>query len=604
MKVEGEEALGQFYSKGPRPVNWKLLVGLPAVILAVVGIPFAFDFFRRTHQELYVINGLERAFEVSIDGGETLTVAPWGFVKTTASEGRNVAVLRPAEGDEEQIEFEIANSFGERWGGGKTFVLNPRGAATLYYREVVYSVTPMPDFEGSPRDMIFFGEEFMTFRELDYKFRDAPLEIQMEGAFTTRLELTTISAPPLTVLDYFPESTTPARMMDFMEHHLNLDPTNGGLLDIYGLWGAFEPSCSDRAHKFLSSRLGRRPMRTAWHTAYQDLCAWLDREEESARIYATMLEKDPENSTLLYLHGRMASLGSEAVDYFERALKADPENYFAYLGRGDNLMERGGFAAARKDYLEVLRLEPSLGPLMPQLSRARLALGEYEPMIENLRKARGAEPFDLLLHMQSLEALVKSGDEAGARRLQNEYAARVRREAPEDPDDLVLSGRLTLLTYLGDAGAVLREARNLKDAEIADAWALEAHQDTGNMAQAEELVEAETADGILALEMSIGWHLAGAEVKSRTWYELALQNLAAGGAGGARLAELLGQPAPAITEILDTRLDPFQGAVALVAVACRRPEIKKPFLDRAERLNFGLDAPHHFLKRAIAELRK
>lgn len=592
-----------------RRLNRKLALGLPAAVLAAAASLFGADRYLSSRQKLHVVNGLPRPVSVRIDGGAELSVGAGARRELRLSEGRHRALIRDSAG-EEAVDFAIRNTLGQRWGGRRAFVLNPRGAATLLWHRKAYvnqdRAGAVPPGAGESHQ-VHFGRAFLDFPEVDYVFRPAPAQISVDSSASLvhRTELTVLSVPPAEALGYFPESAGLAQVMDFIELHLGLDPADEALLGMYVLVACHEPGRVARCRRFLSAGLERRPVEVGWHRACQEVCALpgqLDDREISAR-YDRLLAAEPGNPALLYLRGRLAASGAEALGYYDRAIAADAKCAHAHLGRGMRLLSAADFAGAKRSLAEAARLDPQRLEFKLPLHSARLARGELQPLEAELAGLRRQERLKDYARALLLEVLLRKGDLAGAERLAQECAAEIARESPGDPGEAGLQFRLLLLGCRGDHRATLEVCRRMKDGEVRRQYVLQARLGLGEMAAAEKLLPGDGPDGRTGLLMSVGWKLAGDAARAELWFARARRALEQGGRDGRLMARLLAEPGPAAAELLDAGLDPEDKALLLVAAASRRPEDAGPLLDLAGRLNFRLAPPHHFLARAAAALR-
>ncbi len=660
MVRASEQALPQEERILPRRrFNYKPAAAIAAVLLAIVGLLAGIDWFLRSSQTLYVVNGLRQTVSVRIDGGAEIEVRPDAWVTTKIAEGSHRAELRAARGEVESVEFRVENDLTGRWTRYRTFVLNPWGAAALQLRRVIYCSKPLYSaniVRDSPSNYsVLFGGRFVGLGDVDYKFKPAPQEISMTAGSgqEVRSELTLLPGEPLDVMGRFPGNINASRLMDFAEVHREFNPTDDGLLAVYAALASAGEAGNERSHKFLARGLDRRPVEIEWHRMYQQRCMAPDHYDGMFERYEKMLAAEPESSALLYLRSRLAPGNRESIEYCERAIAADPGNPYAYFGRGYHLLSRGDFAGAKRDFDKALRLRPGRENFRRQLCQARLALGEYAGLTREYADLWRKTPTDPYLHQCYLELLVGGGNRPRAERaqrdhvthlmqaaakhnfaiiasgaaelmrridmtdvspeemeerfaeeMQKKFAAKVRAEE-EALGDQAISGRLLLLYFLGENEAVIERSRKLGDAGSRWGWAVAANLALGRREAVERLRAEEEGfqpSSNFALMMSAGWQRAGDAARAEEGYAKAVRAARDGPGGERHIAELLARDADA-AEIIDAGLEPAGKAVLLVAVAARRPELRGKLLDLAEKLNFGLFPPHNFIERAIGELR-
>ena len=98
-----------------------------------------------------------------------------------------------------------------------------------------------------------------------------------------------------------------------------------------------------------------------------------DRRRRS-RLFRRAVDREPKNGeALLYLAGAIASTGrpTDALPYFERALKAGPRSTMALNGLGLTRLavgDRAGAAAAFRESLRINPKQPDVGRTLADLN--------------------------------------------------------------------------------------------------------------------------------------------------------------------------------------------------------------------------------------------
>src|SRR5262249_13373104 len=85
------------------------------------------------------------------------------------------------------------------------------------------------------------------------------------------------------------------------------------------------------------------------------------RKDESQKIYAGILEKDPDNRYALEAMGylyRELNDSKMAAEYFNRLAKAYPDDHVAYLALGDLYTQTKQFQLADENYQKAYQLAP------------------------------------------------------------------------------------------------------------------------------------------------------------------------------------------------------------------------------------------------------
>jgi hypothetical protein len=219
-----------------------------------------------------------------------------------------------------------------------------------------------------------------------------------------------------------------------------------------------------------------------------------------------------------------------------------------------------------------------------------------------LLKSRQVFPLDFHTHEQSLQVAVAEGDPEKARRLHNEYAAKVR--AMQQPV-LALRSRIVLNYLLGnlngfrDACAELHQLLGTAE-EDTDRFAI--FLETGELERAEEVLESEgrLQTGKYALLLSFAWDERGDATKSAAWRERAVEAFQTAAEEEKRIARALQLGDTVRMEDIEDIVGPRDTmAVTLVALAEQSPALRRQLLAKAEKLNIVSRFPYQFLKRAI-----
>jgi len=156
-----------------------------------------------------------------------------------------------------------------------------------------------------------------------------------------------------------------------------------------------------------------------------------------------MLTESPDDPDVLFLIGTVQLVENDinsAREYFERALRADPE----HIGSAMNLArideQRGEFALAEKHYLSVLDIKPDNVVVMNSLARISVQQGDEEAQIEWLEKARQADSKELYARIALLDIYLAKEDVAESEKLISE----LERAHAENPALWLAKGRLLM----------------------------------------------------------------------------------------------------------------------------------------------------------------
>jgi len=599
-------------------VRW----GLPVVAVVALAAVILVNRHRAGNQTLYVVNGLKSPATVALDGGGAEAVGGLTWRALPCAEGRHRAAVRVGGAAEEAVEFEVRNGWFERFGRGGVFVLNLGGAAAVLHETAVYTPKDQPSVPGTAR--LFCGESFLEFRDADYVFEEFPRQITTEQ-HSGQIRKTRVGAhlaEPDAVLGAYLGKAPEEELLRFAELHLDRDVADAALvrdyLQVCAIFGKL-PRC----RAFLEKGLQRRPVSIEWHRAYQSVCEHTGKTAGLEARYEAMLAAEPGSSALLYLRGRIARRGAEALGLYERAMAADPQNPYPRFATAYQLVARGELAAARPPAAEACRLAPANEQMEPLFYGLRLGLGEHDALkAETLAKLKKT-PLDLDLELRLLEVCAAAGDLKAAADAHDAYAHRVfdkagvilpkgvrigspapyaamaraaRRSA--GAVEAVAASWLALLYLQGDFAKVLADSAALAKPEQKTRYAIQAHLELGQPGEAEKLLAGDQpADGDLCLLMSMAWRRAGDAAKAALWRERAVKKFASGRTDARLSAELLGKgEALELKAAEDLSLEAQEKAIVLAALAESCPAKRPELLALARKLNFSRWFPHRMLE--------
>jgi len=597
-----EETLGReetVLPHRPRKIGRWIIAGAVAAVL-LIGV-FVLNSSMKNEQPLFVVNGLPKPVRVAIDGGPPLEVAPGGREKLTLPEGAHRASIRRADGTESTLDFSMENGFFERFGQDTAFVLNPAGAATLVWQEILYSTVPDPTHENPSE--LRFGEEFTVFRDVDYMFREAPDELETESSRTTKTVVQVLPVEPADILAQMPQFEPLVEALQYGEHQLPLRPNDANLLQSY-LFVATLAESLERAERFLGKGLARRPVAVEWHRLYQQCKTARGKEDQLRSEYDQMLAASPENGPLLYLRGRIALRTPEAMRYYRRAIAADPELAYPHAAMAYCLVSEGKFDEAQPAIARARELAPE-NDTMRQLSfDVRFCRGKYKELERTLREAIQRQPLHFELQRELLAVLIADGREQEARTALEEYARRIQVQAPGEAAQVVPLADSVLFYLQGDMRQYLDTADRLPDSVDADEIRFVAHLELEQPEKAETLLQPENAMPEDALLMALAWHDADDEDRADVWRERAITVLREGSEEDRWQAERLTEGDQlSIDEVDQVALNRGDKVVLLASLAAVCPTHRAELLARAERLNAIDGPPHRFLADVIDRMK-
>ena len=578
----------------PKVLAWLGVIG--AVVLGVVIV----NVYLKGHQTLHIVNGWSVPVKVSIDGGSAEDVPARTRHAVPIAEGRHRAVVTRAGAPEEAIEFDVCNTFFQRVFSKSVFVLNPGGAATLLWQEIVYG-----DESARPEYRLRYGKSYLIYRDINYVFEEAPDEITTESSKETRHQVATFFGAPSAIVDEFPAKGRPGTQLGFCEHHLKLTPGDTDLLDAYA---AIAGQCDEsvRCLKFLSKGLARRPVIMPWHRAYQDMCVVGKKTGGLAAEYDKMLKAEPDSSPLLYLRGRLEPTITGAAGYYDRSIAADDKNPFPLAGKGFLLLARCEFTAARDLLTKAAGLGLDSARVRHLLFEARFASGDHVALEAETAAALVKSPLGFALHRRLLALLAVQGKLNAAATAQKAYAKAIRAEIDDDPYDIVLQSELMWLYLKGDFQTMLKKARSRQDPEARNWLLYSIHLELGDLKRADAALckAGEEPDPDDCLLMSLGWRQKGDAARAAAWRQKAVESYRGGSLDTKAVAELLKKgDGLTLADVDEIAMAPWDKSIVLTALAAECPSQRSGLLERARKLNYGPLVPHRVLKRFIENMK-
>jgi len=616
-----EKALGQQETLLPeRPFTWRrffkfapstgpsdALPSITAPVLAiagvllglvVVGFAISNEYIRR-HRTLYIVVGTREPVQVEVRGHGRIRAAP-GLNRMVLPEGRHHALVRTA-GATEELVVEVRTGYWERWGGKPAWVLNPRGAALLLFREAIYSANPRPG-----RESFHFGEPFLHWASVTHPFQALPESVQVEKGqehILTQVEL--IEDSPVALFNYFRDQQDLPQAEALAQWRLRQHPEDKSMLTAYALTASGSNELS-RIEAFLEAGLSNRPVQIEWHRTYQQLRPTPPRADRLRAKYAAMQQAEPTNSALLYLNGRIATNRQEAEDLYRRAIDADANNPYPHYALAQDEIARGDWLKARPFLTQAVALSPNEQAFISVLDSTRLALGETSALEAELQARLQKSPLQFDFIQRLVECQLMLGKTNDAQQTLTRYEREFGRLDSRPARDAARALRRNYLYACGDFDGLLKMASN--DRTVGGSNSLfQALVELGRTSEALKLLAHERVDadaGFPMLTLAIAARLAGQVAAARNYREQAAVRLATGELDNGVVAAAVRSDSPPAPAELDTLALPFHDRVVLLTfLAQQHPGHCEHFKNRARKLDVHLDFPHHLVRRALNETR-
>ena len=358
-----------------------------AVVLGLIAAVLGANFYIATHRTLHLVNGFDRPVQVQIDEEPPITIAPNSHQVSTVAEGQHTARTsiggKPVSADE----FEVSADYFDRFTKKPAYVLNAGRGAAIIWEEVTYAIKPMAG--GSGR--LDSGQTFVTYGNADYQFEPFPQTVELRGGRpTTRSRVDMLEVDPQLIFNFDDSVMSLDAKLAFAEAHLPWLTASKPFLISY-VQTALASGQGERVKAYLASGLDALPVRIEWHRMYETLSQDEAEKQKLRDRYASILKKQPENSAVLYLAGRLQD-PSHALNYFERAIAADPQSPYPWLGKGYCYDAQGDFAPAKEAYAKALELQPGDDDFRTRLFNVRFALQEFDALEQEAARAMRRGP--------------------------------------------------------------------------------------------------------------------------------------------------------------------------------------------------------------------
>lgn len=605
---ESEKKLGQSQTILPgrqflAAKKWKRAAIL---VFALVALFFIASWYLSSHQPLHVVNQLPADATVTVPGHDPLVISPGERKIVKVPEGQYEVNIQVENYPSQPVRVDISNEWYERFFSNKLFILNVARAAVIMWEETTYSESPQPNDPYKYR--LYVGESFITIDKTNYKFEPFPETISLDsGSSELRSRVDIFRAAPNIMAAILVEANiAPRKILTYLEAHLGVIHEDENLLSTYLILSQTNNDLQ-RALKFLEKNLHQRPVWVEWHRFYQSARQVAGQKDKLIAQYDTLLQKEPENSDLLYLRGRLEPGFKSAFAYYDRAIAANSKNSHPYFAKAFHLAGNGELAAARELCDTAVQLNPTSPRMEQMFYQLRFVLKDYDNLEKESMSILSKNPLDWHHFQRLLEIRVARGDNAGAAKALKNYQRTVNKETPQDQYQFKLKSQLQLAYLKGDFNAFARDTAALEDQSLRSENLQVAYLNLGKMEEAEKLPDIkETADGYTCLLYWLGWLEKGNSQKASPWLHQAVKKFLGSSFDENIVGELLKNQKPGknlINQLADLTIDINSKRVLYVAFARLYPSMRPQLLPLAEKLNHLYQFPYHFLKKIINQMK-
>ena len=573
-----------------------LLIGA-AVAAAFAVIMVGANEYTRFHRKVYIVNAFKKPASVSIDGRESVTVQGTPtFIELP--EGRwHARISGPVT---QEVDFEIRADFFDRWSSSPAWILNVGGAALIMQQAVTYKHDNPPP----SRVTFHYGQPFVRIASVDHPFEPLPKTVSMksyEVKVLTGLEV--FRGDPAQAIGYIADSKQAIEALNLAEWQLTQHPDDVSTLGQYAEI-ASNNSQVKRIQKFLQSGIERLPVLIEWHRMYQQFI----QNNESAThdltaYYDGVLQKDPGNSAILYLKGRIVEDHAEARQFFEKAVQFDAKNAFALNALGYDYMALGEWGKAQPFFARANESGGGNSFFAQKAMELGFAMEEYATVETNAQARLKIEPLEIF----SMDSLILA--QAAQHRFD---AAKTtlnlvdKRLAPLGAESVRKMLRRHFLYAMGSAAELEKDAAKDRTPDGRAALCL-ALVEQGKLAEAEAVSPLSAApkevSQLAPLSRGLAWLLAGDKNQAAPWVDAGAEILQKDANKDVRQLGtfIKSTAAPSKDDLIRLIVPSDAKAVTAAYLALKFPEKAKDFTQIARQFNYLWTPPHNLIARVIAK---
>jgi tetratricopeptide (TPR) repeat protein len=346
----------------------------PALLLIALAVYLGVAIWKGQSRKVYLVNGLNRPYTVSINGKEQ-SLQP-GATPVNLPEGE--VVIEFPGGGQEPIRCKIETPFFSRPFTSYTFAINPDRVAFLVEDEAECAEIPRPPTKPP---QLHGGEVLYSFKGLDYEFAEFPHSVQTKKGQTIRKTRVGL-APAPTALDRYRRALqleNEYQQFEYARQLLLQEPD-----DPYFPFLLIRSGRDQEALAFLEAGLTARPVRVDWHRGYQTLIETNDRQRDLRPQYRRLVDETKGHPDAVFLLARVEDLDT-SDKLLQQAAGANPPSAYALHSLGFWALAQGQHAEAVNWMQRACKAFPDYPNRKEHYWAALLATGQYERVLEEVR---------------------------------------------------------------------------------------------------------------------------------------------------------------------------------------------------------------------------
>jgi len=558
--------------------DWRFLlpklVG-PALIVLLPLFYIGYAHYIGQSREVFLVNGLNRAYNVEVDGVQ-YELDAFSKRPIRLAEGIiQVNILDQLGLGHTESAYKIKTPLLLRPFNNRVMVLNPDGNAILYYENTKYFTDKDQNRDFNPEYRYYSGRLFYDLDRVSFPFAEFPDTLKLsedDSQIRTRLDLFTEELEP-SALVYVLETLEKQDAASLLKNRLAINPNNISDLTLLSFFAE-----GTEAIEFLKTRLGDRPVLIEWHRVYQSMMDQYEPQHNLEEEYLGYLQQDAENRDLLYLLGRVTHNKDLAEARYLKSVSGKTSCAYGYNALACECLNSGEFSEALGYINQALALldNPTFAH---NRSEILLALGKVDLLLANLKDEDGSQLTD------RIKILALNGKEQAVSELIAAECDQITeihgQESAESWRDYYEScSKLAI----GDVNGYKQYLSGFDSPEYRYQEAL-LNGDLGDAAIAIE--EMDWTDPYPYLLLYIAAQRVGEDEQAQEFLDQGIELLNKN-YEIRRAAEILTK-CVVPGEMCDLSIPPAEKRVLLAVVGCQYPELRQEMFRRAKVLNYQAD---------------
>ncbi len=568
----------------------------PLLLLAVFAVYLGCCIYQYSHQEMYLVSGLNRAYRFTLNGKE-YTLQP--FVRRRVPKPAGKLTLESAELKLKPETGDLSVSFFLSPFVNQVLILNPDGCAVFMRRKIFYAT----EAEQAPpsEEKVLAGRRWYRLSGLDYVFQEFPKRVSAEeDSVTVKRGLFAMSHffYGLTASGYWAmleEKLGRQKTVELATRMVKFSPDS-----LYPLVYLRDHLPAEEQIRIMRPLLAAKPVPVNLHRYYQDNMEELGKLRELEDEYRKMAEENSRDSDFQYLYARVVQDREKKLRLLSEGAAAHDPSPYCFYGLAYQAMRTGEFEKACEYSGRAVALDPENPLFQPVYRAARFAAGRYDELLAECRRNLERKGSDLpeVQYEMLLLCAQKKPDEA-ERQMKARFEA-IRRDLSVQARERLRKfedfNALACLYYGGRLAEYRKAAAGSKNPAIRFELAITEK----NLPEAEKAFDALENPGLDdALLLYILAETGKApEAAARHRVRVAQLLRESTGQEERRLAKFFDGGQPDLSEVLECDINRNKTEI-LVAVGLMHPALGKPCFELAEKLNYDLSFPHYFLGEVI-----